>query len=127
MVPLVQEELHSKVSVLENKVIEHTRLLEKQQDRNDSQTELNTLLKLQMETSKEQQKTLDKFADTLERVNMNLTNLNNSQQQLGERVTEIEGFLSGQKFSMTDVLKYIGAIIGGIILAWVYIKLGIKQ
>jgi hypothetical protein len=60
-------------------------------------------------------------------VNENLTNLNNNQQQLGERVTEIEGFLSSQKFSMTDVLKYIGAIIGGIVLTWVYIKLGIKQ
>jgi predicted nuclease with TOPRIM domain len=111
--------VEERLSKLEVKVEEHSKLLDKQQERNDNQTELNTILKMNVEQMK-------KFGDTLDRVDTNLTNLNNNQMQLGERVTEIEGFLSKQKFSMTDVLKYIGAIVGGILLAWIYIKLGLK-
>jgi predicted Holliday junction resolvase-like endonuclease len=115
----MEEEIYQKVAKLEIKVEEHSKLLEKQQNRNDAQTELNTILKMNVEQMK-------KFGDTLERVDLSLNNLNNSQQQLGDRVSEIEGFLSNQKFSMTDVLKYLGAIVGGIILAWIYVKLGLK-
>jgi hypothetical protein len=65
MVPLPQEELYSKVAKLEMKVEEHSKLLDKQQEKNEVQTELNTLLRMQIDTSKEQNKTLQKFESTL--------------------------------------------------------------
>lgn len=113
------QELQQKVAKIEVKVEEHSRLLDKQQERNDTQTELNTILRMNAEQMK-------KFGDTLERVDTSLNNLNNNQQLLGERVTEIEGFLSKQKFSLVDVLKYIGAIVGGLVVGYVATKLGVK-
>jgi predicted Holliday junction resolvase-like endonuclease len=116
LIPLA-DELVGRVRVLETKVEDHDKKLDKQQERNDIQTELNTILKMNVEQMK-------RFGETLDKIDINLTNLNNNQINLGQRVTEIEGFLSNQKFSITDVLKYIGAIVGGLIVGYISTKIG---
>jgi predicted nucleic acid-binding Zn-ribbon protein len=121
------QDINQKVARLETKVEEHEKLLQKQQERNDTQTELNTLLKMQIEANKEQNETLQKFSDTLVKINKNLDNLNSKQELLDERVTGIEDSLSKQNFSIVDVIKYIGAAGIGLILAWIYTKLGINK
>jgi predicted nucleic acid-binding Zn-ribbon protein len=131
------EELYSKVSKIEATISkmetiidEHSRLLDRQQNKNEVQTELNTLLRLQIEANKEQSKQLEKFGDTLDRIDTNLTNLNNSQQSLGERVSEIEGIMSDQKIDTVKLVKSIFAYVltaaGGILLTILYIRIGLK-
>ncbi|PLR99657.1 hypothetical protein [Bacillus sp. T33-2] len=122
---MVQEDIYQRLTKVETKLEEHSKLLEKQQDRNNSQVELNTLLKIQIETSKEQSKQMEKFGDTLDRVNINLTNLNSKQELLDERVTGIEGNLSKQNLNLIDIIKYIGATGIGIAVAYLYVTLGL--
>lgn len=132
------EELKERIAVLEKTVDNHAKSLEKQQDRNDTQTELNTLLKLQIDTSKEQNKQMEKFGDTLENINVNLTNLNINQQQMkndmseiGNRVSDIERNQEEQKIDpnklFKGILKYIFSAIGTIGIAYILYKLGINS
>jgi chromosome segregation ATPase len=127
--PLTQD-LYQKVAKLETKVEEHSKLLQKQQEKNDIQTELNTLLKLQIEANKEQNKTMEKFGETLNRIDTNLTHLNSKQELLDERVNGIEESLSGQKIDTVKLVKgifsYVLTAAGGGLVLYVYIKLGIK-
>lgn len=113
----MQEDIYQRLTKVETKIEEHSLLLLKQQEKNELQTELNTILKLNAEQMK-------KFGETLERVDTSLNNLHSQQQQLGTRMTEIEGFLSNQKFSVTDVLKYIGAIVGGLVVGYIATLIG---
>jgi TolA-binding protein len=124
----MEEELYQKVAVLENTVDKHSKLLDKQQERNDVQTELNTLTKVFIEESKETRKQLQKFSETIDRVNENLTHLNISHQQMkqdmneiGSRVSDIE---KGQEESKIDpnalfksILSYVMTGIGSIAIA----------
>jgi chromosome segregation ATPase len=138
---LMEEELYRKVTRLETKVEEHDRKLDAQVEKNESLTRLATLMQLQMEESKErerrqeirddkQNKQMEKFSETLTKVNDNLTNLNTKQQSLTDRVSEIEGTLSGQKIDIVKLLKgmlsYLLTAAGGGVVLYIYIKLGIK-
>jgi chromosome segregation ATPase len=127
LIPLANEELSGRVSVLENKVEEHSKLLDKQQERNEGQTEMNTLTKIYIEESKETRRQMQKFSETLDKINKNLDNLNSKQELLDERVTGIESTISKQTFSIIDVLKYIGAIVAGLIVGYIATRLGIKN
>jgi DNA repair exonuclease SbcCD ATPase subunit len=134
--PLVQEDIYQRLTKVETKVEEHEKKLEKQQDKNDVQTEWNTLLKMQIETNKNQEKQMEKFGDTLDRVNENLTNLNISQQQMkqdmseiGSRVTDIEKNQEEIKIDplqlFKGILSYIATGIGSIAIAvviWYFTK-----
>jgi predicted nuclease with TOPRIM domain len=121
----LQENLNERVAKLEIRVEKNSKLLEKQQERNDTQTELNTLLKLQIEANNEQNKQMERFGDTLIKVNQNLDNLNSKQELLDERVTGIESNLNKQNFNIVDVIKYVGATGLGLVVAWIYMKLGL--
>jgi ABC-type transporter Mla subunit MlaD len=119
------------MAIIETKLEEHSRLLEKQQERNETQTELNTILK----TNAEQMR---RFGETLDRINDNLSNLNNNQQklnenqlELGERVDQIETTLQEQKIDpiklFKSILSYIVTGIGSIAIAYILWKLGISN
>lgn len=120
---------------------EHERKLNAQVEKNESLTRLATLMELQIEETKErerrqeirddkQNKQMEKFSETLTKVNENLTNLNTNQESLTERVSEIEGTLSGQKIDLVKLFKgmlsYILTAAGGGLVLYIYIKLGIK-
>jgi uncharacterized membrane protein len=131
VIPLPNEDFNRRIAVIETKLDEHSRLLEKQQERNETQTELNTILKANVEQMK-------RFGETLDRVNDNLTNLNSNQQklndnqlELGERVDQIEDTLHEQKIDpiklFKSILSYVVTACGSILVAWLIYKLGIKN
>lgn len=84
-------------------------------------TKISTILEMQIEMNKKQD-------ITLEKINDNLTNLNHTTQQLGERVQKVEGAVDkvneNDSISVTGFLKKIGWLIlsgciGGII-TWAF-------
>lgn len=128
------EELNEKVAKLEVTVKEHSKQLEKQQDKNDIQVETNTLVKMYIESVNALKDQMEKFADTLIKVNKNLDNLNSNQEQLNtnqqtltSRVDGIEETLEESKIDpmklFKSILAYIATAIGGIILAYILFKL----
>ena len=129
-VDLMPEDLNEKVARLEVTVQEHSKQLEKQQDKNDLQVEMNTLLKMQIESNKKQNEQMDKFGETLVKVNENLTSLNSKQSLLDERVTGIEDTLQESNINTVSIfkgiLKYVVTGVGSIILAYLLYKFGLN-
>jgi chromosome segregation ATPase len=132
LIPLVQDDLNGRVRVLETKVEDHDKKLNAQSEKNETLTRLATLMELQMEEAKEkerrqeirddkQNKSMERFGETLLKVNENLTSLNNKQESLGTRVAEIEGTLSEQKIDtfklVKGILSYIATGLGSIAIA----------
>lgn len=130
----MQEDIYQKVAKLEAKVEDHDKKLNSQAEKNETLTRLATLMELQMEELKEkerrqeirddkQNKSMERFGDTLIKVNENLTSLNNKQEALGTRVAEIEGTLSEQKIDtfklVKGILSYIATGLGSIAIAYV--------
>jgi hypothetical protein len=128
-----EETLTEKVAKLEATVTEHGRKLIQQEKKNDVITRLVTLFenqernlqereRKQEERDKKQQEQLDKFSNAMDEVVVNLSNLNNSQVLLGDRVTEIESTLQGQKVDIVKMVKHALGYIGMAILAYVLTK-----
>lgn len=127
----MQEELLSeRLGKIETRLEEHSRLLQEQKEKNETLLEMKTLLSIQIEDSKKRDKQLESFEFTLIKVNENLTNLNHNQQQLSNRVSDIEGVLNDQKTARTSLIKTILSYIltsgGSILVAWLLYKLGVK-
>lgn len=125
-----------RIATIETKLKEHDKQLEKQQEKNETQVELNTLLKMQIDLNKEQQIQMNKFGDTIEKVNTNLTSLNETQKQfqselsvINTRVGAIEESSEENKIDpMKLFLKILGwsaLVVGGIISAYIYKGLGL--
>ncbi|MED3792313.1 hypothetical protein AB1L07_01780 [Niallia alba] len=125
-----------RIATIETKLKEHDKQLEKQQEKNETQVELNTLLKMQIDLNKEQQIQMNKFGDTIEKVNTNLTSLNETQKQfqselsvINTRVGAIEESSEKNKIDpMKLFLKILGwsaLVVGGIISAYIYKGLGL--
>jgi uncharacterized protein Yka (UPF0111/DUF47 family) len=92
----------------------------------------------QQDESKEFKASLIKFNDTLDKVNANMTNLNINQEQMrtdvneiGNRVEEIEKKADENKIEPTKIfmkiLGFVGTLVGGAIVAYVYMKLGLNK
>lgn len=131
------ENINERVAKLEEKVESHERSIIAQADKNESLAKLTTLMELQSKANEKQNAQLEKFGETLIQVNLNLTNINNSQQQLqkeviqiGNRVEVIEQKSDENKLDPSKVIwKIVGWVvgaIGAIILAYVLFKLGLK-
>lgn len=125
-----------RIATIEAKVDEHSRLLEKQQEKNESQVELNTLLKMQIDLNKEQQIQMSKFGDTIEKVNINLTSLNETQKQFQTELTQINTRVGAIEDSSDNnkiepiklflkILGWAALVVGGIISAYIYKGLGL--
>lgn len=134
---MVTEDLYQKVAKIETKIEEHNRKLIAQEEKNDTLTKLTLLIEQQQEINKDHARQMEKFDNTLDRVNENLTQLNLSQKQMqqdmnqiGERVSSIETKQEEQKIDPIKVVKgilaYVATGVGGIILAIIYLKLDIK-
>lgn len=124
---MVQEDVYQRIATLESKVNEHGRKLEKQEEKNETQIEIHTILKMQVETNKEQSKQMIKFGETLDKVNENLTGLNTGMQDLNNRVTEIENNQESKKIDLavlakTIIFKVVPTVIG----AWILFYFGWK-
>jgi arginine deiminase len=127
---LIEEELYQRVVRLETIQEEHAKLLNSQIEKNETLVEMKTLIKRQIEDSEKRDKQMEKFSDTLSKVNDNLTNLNISQQQMkedmgeiGSRVSDIEKFQEAGKID-TDklvkaILSYLATGLGSIAIAYV--------
>jgi hypothetical protein len=136
MILLMEEELYRKVERIETRVDEHEKKLNNQLEKNDTLIELKTLVSIQVEESKKRDIQMEKFSDTLDRVNDNLTNLNISHNQMkqdmseiGNRVNDIEKYQEESKIDPLQLFKnligYVFSIVGGIIVAILYMKLGL--
>ncbi|MEK4824650.1 hypothetical protein NSS71_08825 [Niallia sp. FSL W8-0951] len=124
------QSLESKVAVLESSVKEHDTLIKKQIEKNESQIELNTIFKMQVDSNV-------KITETLNNINSNLTSLNHAQQELrtdlGEintRVGAIEQAADETTIKPSKILKWaftgIGAIIITLITYYLSVKFGLK-
>jgi septal ring factor EnvC (AmiA/AmiB activator) len=122
--------LEAKVAVLENTVKEHDIIIKKQIEKNESQIELNTIFKMQVESNVQ-------ITETLNNINNNLTNLNHAQQELrtdlGEintRVGAIEQASDENTIKPTKLLKWaftgLGAIIVTLATYYFASKFGLK-
>lgn len=134
------ETLNERISRVEERSDQFERRIQLQEQKNESLIRLVAQFESQERSNLErekryearelkQQERMDRFADTLDHINQNLTNLNSSQEQLGERVTDIEGTLQSQNINAVQVfmkiLGYAGTLVGGIILAYILFKLGL--
>lgn len=126
--------LQERVAQIEVKILEHEKKLNAQTEKNEFQIEMNTLLKMQIEANKEQNKQMEKFAATLDKVDDNLTNLNNNQRalqnemvEIGERVEIIEQKSEQSKIDpitlFKGILSYLATGIGSIVIAVIIWKL----
>lgn len=121
------EDIYERLTALEVRVDAHGIKLSKQEEKNESQIELNTLLKLQIETSKEHAIQMRKFGETLDRVDANLSGLNSGMQDLNSRVTEIENNQDEKKIDIVQFAKNtILYLIPSLLLAWIIFELGLK-
>lgn len=127
---MVQEDIYERLTKVETIQEEHERKLNSQLEKNETLIKIETLMSMQIEDSKKRDKQMDKFEDTLLKVNDNLTNLNNNQKQLGDRVTDIESTLNGQKIDVVGLVKSIFAYVltaaGGLLVGYLAMKFGIK-
>ncbi|AZV43748.1 hypothetical protein BAOM_3139 [Peribacillus asahii] len=130
----MSEDLNGRLSKLEAKVENHSKQLDIQATKNDLQVEMNTLLKMQIESNEKQNVQMEKFAETLDRVDENLTNLNVSQQrlqseviQIGNRVEDIEKKADESKIDFAKLFKHIlWTGLPTLIVAYLLYKFGIK-
>lgn len=121
------EEIIERLSALEVRVDEHGKKLVKQQEKNESQIELNMLIKMAVESSKEHAKQMVKFGETLDRVNDNLSNLNSRMHDLNQRVTEIEDNQEDRKIDLGKLFKdLVFKVLPAIVIAWVLFETGWK-
>lgn len=111
---MIEEELYHRVVRLETIQEEHAKLLNSQIEKNETLVEMKTLIKRQIEDSEKRDNQMEKFSDTLNKVNENLTNLNINQQQMkvdmseiGSRVTDIEKFQEEGKIDTAKLIKGI--------------------
>lgn len=131
----VQEELNERVAKLEGRVDNHERSIQSQIDKNESLIKLTAIMELQTKSNEKQNVQLEKFGETLNRVDINLTNLNNSQQQLqkevvaiGSRVEVIEQKADENKLDpfklFLKVLGWVGGIFSALFIAYLAYKFG---
>lgn len=117
-----QEDLYERLTKVETVQKEHERKLNSQLEKNETLIEMKTLMAIQIEDGKKRDTQMEKFEGTLLKVNENLTNLNNSQQQLGNRVSDIESTLNEQKVDpvklFKSILSYFATSMGSIAVAY---------
>ncbi|RYI32028.1 hypothetical protein EVU96_00010 [Bacillus infantis] len=130
------ESLFERQGRCEEKLAGHDRRINNLEMENRNLSRLTTLVEMQMEINKEQQEQMKEQHQTLLKVNDNLTGLNNSQQKLNEnqeqlsvRVSDIESTLQSHNINAVQIFKkslgYIVTLAGGVIAAYVYMKLGL--
>jgi chromosome segregation ATPase len=128
--------LDNRLSIMESKMDEHSKILNAQIEKNETLVRIETLMARQIDDSQKRDQQMEKFESTLLKVNENLTNLNNSQQKLGEhqeklgeRVSSIENAIEDTKKNriktIINSLKYIGTLLVGFGIAYLYKKLGL--
>lgn len=124
---MVQEDVYQRIALLEGKVEEHGRKLEKQEEKNETQIEIHTILKMQVETNKEQAQQMSKLGETLDKVNENLSGLNTGMQDLNSRVTEIENNQESKKIDPASLFKdIVYKVLPALVLAWFLFEFGLK-
>lgn len=141
-------DINERVSKNEQRLDHHEKLLESQMDKNETLSKLATLFEVQMKESKErevrqevrdekQNKQMKEFGDAMNEVVVTLTRISNSQeklgdnqQQLGNRVSNIESSLDSNKIDIPKLItKFIVALVLGvpaIILTYLAVQLGLK-
>lgn len=89
---------------------------------------IETLLEVTIETNKKQ-------SDTLSNINTNLAKLNNNYDNLTNKIGTIETDIKTNRADSTininalakdAIFKIIPSVMGGLILAWLYIQFGMK-
>lgn len=124
---MVQEDIYARMTAVEVKVDDHEKKLAKQEEKNDSQIEMNTLLKMQIEVNKEQNQQMKLFGETLTKVNENLTGLNTGMHDLNTRVTEIENNQESKKIDPAALFKdIVYKVLPSLILAFLIFYFGWK-
>jgi DNA-directed RNA polymerase specialized sigma subunit len=120
-------EIEKSISKIETKIEEHDKLLQKQQDKNESQTELNTILKMNVEQMK-------KITEAIERMDSSISNLGNKQDNFNERLTDVESNIKEQNNEQNintnkvfkGILLEVGRGIATIIVMYMLLRFGIS-
>lgn len=116
-----------RLTKLETKVNEHSRQLEKQEDKNDTLTRLVTLVEMQTEVNRDQTEQMKKFDITLNKVNTNLNGLNRNLETIDKRVEQLEANDNERKLDLGKLLKdVLYKVVPSIILAWLIFHFGLK-
>ena len=115
----------------------HAIRIERLEGNNDVLTRLGILMEVQTEMNKQQSAQMEKFGETLDSVNTNLSNLNSTSDQLknsvgdlGSRITSIENTQNSHKIDvpklMTKILIGIAMISVGLLSAYLLKVMGLK-
>ncbi|MGG0667625.1 hypothetical protein ABE073_03760 [Lederbergia citrisecunda] len=145
---MANDDIRERLAVLEQKednnngrIKNHAIRIEKLEGNSDVLVRLATLMEVQTEMDAKQNKQLEKFGETLDNVNSNLSMLNLSHEQLktdmdsiGSKVKHIEKSQAEEaektkvdmKVIWTEVVKKLFYLIPSIVLAAVLIWLGLK-
>lgn len=131
----MSEDLNERVAKLEIRVDTHERSILAQTDKNESLAKLATLMELQILANDKQNIQLEKFGETLNRVDDNLSSMNVTQQQLqrevvqiGSRVEVIEKKADENKVDKFNLflkgLAWVGGFATTLILGYLFYKFG---
>jgi chromosome segregation ATPase len=109
------DKVYAKLSVLETKTESNTNRIEKLEQLGNELSKLSTLMEMQIEMNKDQQKQLKEQHETLIKINENLNGLSSAYQKLDGRVETLE---KNQENSKIDILQVIKIVIPSLLLAY---------
>jgi chromosome segregation ATPase len=109
------DKVYAKLSVLEAKTESNTNRIEKLEQLGNELSKLSTLMEMQIEMNKDQQKQLKEQHETLIKINENLNGLSSAYQKLDGRVETLE---KNQENNKIDILQVIKVVIPSLLLAF---------
>ncbi|MEC1179209.1 hypothetical protein P9B03_12000, partial [Metasolibacillus meyeri] len=133
---LVDERIRERVASTETELKDLKKRTERLEENNELLFRLTIVSEQQQEMNKMQQTQLDSTNETLNNINVNLTKLNMTQDELrkdvkaiGKRVDDVEKTLENGKLSFNEVIrKYLLWVIGlpmTVLGAYILFKLGL--
>ncbi|MFS1518486.1 hypothetical protein V1503_18795 [Bacillus sp. SCS-151] len=115
------------ISALREKTNGHEKRIEHLESQSQETVRISTLMELQIETNKEQNQQMKEFSNTMKNIDGNLTRLNENQEQLSNRVTDIEETLSESKVDINKIIKILFLkMVLPIAVAYLILKFGLK-
>lgn len=125
-----EEKYGERIAIVEQKVVNHENRLEKLESSNETLIKLATLVEMQTEMNKDQNATLEKINDNLSHLNNTSEQLRSSVGDLGSRISSIEATQESHKIDVPKLLVKIAigvAMISvGLLSAWLLKATGLK-
>lgn len=121
------ESLFERQGRCEEKLTSHDRRIDNLETKNEALSRLTTIVEMQMEANKEQQKQIKDQHRTLEKMNNNLDGLNTTLGNLDKRVEQLESSDNERKLDFGKLFKEIVyKVIPAIAIAYFLFKMGLQ-